>query len=155
MKLYVINICFFVESAICMHAQSCLTLWTPWTVACQALLFMEFSRQEYWSGQPFHFAGDLTHSGIEPGSPALQADSLLSEPPGQPSLKLQCSVSPQLKLKLTALMLCVFISVNILIIHLLWSVSLHHSTTQVFGDKLLAFESLPQDLFLGEFRLTP
>ena len=56
MKLYVINICFFVESAICMHAQSCLTLWTPWTVACQALLFMEFSRQEYWNRLPFFFS---------------------------------------------------------------------------------------------------
>ena len=45
----------------------------------------------------------------------IAGGSLLSEPPGQPSLKLQCSVSPQLKRKLTALMLCVFISVNILI----------------------------------------
>ena len=45
---------------------------------------MEFSRQEYWSGQPFPSPGDLPDIGIEPRCPALQADSLLSEPPGKP-----------------------------------------------------------------------
>ena len=45
---------------------------------------MEFSRQEYWSGLPFPFPGDLPDSGIESGSPALQTDSLPSEPPGKP-----------------------------------------------------------------------
>ena len=64
--------------------KSCLTLETPWTVACQAPLCMGFSRQESWSGLPFPSPGDLPNSGIEPGSPALQADSLLSEPPGKP-----------------------------------------------------------------------
>ena len=44
---------------------------------------MGFSRQEYWSGLPFPPAGDLPNPGIEPGSPALQADSLLPEPPGE------------------------------------------------------------------------
>jgi hypothetical protein len=57
---------------------------TPWTVACQAPLYMEFSRQEYWSGLPFPSLGDLPDPGIEPGSPTLQTDSLLSEPPGKP-----------------------------------------------------------------------
>ena len=47
-------------------------------------LFMGFSRQEYWSGLPFPSLGDLPDPGIEPGSPALQADSLPSEPPGKP-----------------------------------------------------------------------
>ena len=41
---------------------------------------MEFFRQEYWSGVPFPSLGDLPDPGTEPGSPALQADSLLSEP---------------------------------------------------------------------------
>ena len=54
---------------------------TPWTVADQAPLSMEFSRQEYWSGLPFPAVGDLPDSGVEPVSPASQADSLLSEPP--------------------------------------------------------------------------
>ena len=45
---------------------------------------MEFSRQEYWSGLPFPFPGDLHYAGIEPGFLALQADSLLSEPLGKP-----------------------------------------------------------------------
>ena len=57
---------------------------TPWTVACQALLSMEFSRQEYWSGLPFPSAGDLPNPEIELGSPALQADSLPAELPGKP-----------------------------------------------------------------------
>ena len=55
---------------------------TPWTVAYQAPLSMGFSRQEYWSGLPFPFPGDLPDPGIEPGSPTLEADSLTSEPQG-------------------------------------------------------------------------
>ena len=57
---------------------------TPWTVAHQAPPSMEFSRQEYWSGLPFPSPGDLPDPGIKPGSPALQADALLSEPLGEP-----------------------------------------------------------------------
>ena len=49
---------------------------TPWTVAHQTPLSMEFSRQEYWSGLPFSSLGDLPDPGIKPRSPALQADSL-------------------------------------------------------------------------------
>ena len=60
-------------------AKSCLTLAPPWTVACQAPLSMGFSRQEYWSELPFPSPGDLPNPGIEPGSPALQADSLPTE----------------------------------------------------------------------------
>ena len=45
---------------------------------------MKFSRQEYWSREPFPSPGDLADPGIKPVSPALQADSLLSEPPGKP-----------------------------------------------------------------------
>ena len=50
---------------------------------------MEFSRQEYWSGLPFPSSGDLPNPGIEPGSPSLQAEALLSEPkpPIFPSIK--------------------------------------------------------------------
>ena len=57
---------------------------TPWTVACQASLSIEFSGQEYWSGLPFSSPGDLPNLGIEPRSLALKADSLPSEPPGNP-----------------------------------------------------------------------
>ena len=56
---------------------------TPWTVAYQAPPSMGFSRQEYWSGLPFPSPGDLPNSGIKPGSPEFQADSLTSEPPGK------------------------------------------------------------------------
>ena len=49
---------------------------------------MEFSREEYWSGQPFPSPGDLPNSRTEPGSAALQADSLPSEPPGKPDIYL-------------------------------------------------------------------
>ena len=61
------------------HAQLYATLWT---VTCRAPLSMGFSRQEYWTGLPFPSLGDLPHPGIEPGSPVLQADSLLTELPG-------------------------------------------------------------------------
>ena len=64
-------------------AHLCLTLCDPWTAARQALLSMGFSRQEYQSGLPFPSPGDLPDPGIEPRSPALQADSLPSEPPGK------------------------------------------------------------------------
>ena len=56
---------------------------TPWTVDRQASLPMEFSRQEYWSGLPFHSPGDLPDPGIELRSPALRADALPSESPGK------------------------------------------------------------------------
>ena len=68
----------------CVSAQSCPTLWDPWTIACQAPPSMGFSRQEYWSGSPFPSPGDLLDPGIEPRSPALQADALTSAPPGKP-----------------------------------------------------------------------
>ena len=45
---------------------------------------MVFIRQEYWSELPFPSPGDLPNPGIKPGSPALQTDALLSEPPGKP-----------------------------------------------------------------------
>ena len=57
---------------------------TPRTVADQAPPSMELSRQEYWSGLPFPSPGDLPDPGIEPASPALQADVLPSELPGNP-----------------------------------------------------------------------
>ena len=67
-----------------MKSLSCVRLFaTPWTVAYQASLSMGFSRQEYRSGLPFPSAEDLPDPGIEPGSPALRADALPSEPPGK------------------------------------------------------------------------
>ena len=54
------------------------------TVAHQDPLSLEFSRQEYWSESPFPSSGELLDPEIKPGSPALQVDSLLSEPPGKP-----------------------------------------------------------------------
>ena len=63
---------------------SCVWLYaTPWTVAYKTPLSMEFSRQEYWSGWPFSSPGGLPDPGIEPRSPALQADALPSELPGK------------------------------------------------------------------------
>ena len=52
---------------------------TPWTIQS-----MEFSRPEYWSGQPFPSPGDLPNLGIKPRSPELQVDSLPVEPQGKP-----------------------------------------------------------------------
>ena len=67
--------------------QSCPTLCDPMDRAHQAPLSLGFSRQECWSGLPFLPPGDLPHPGIEPASPvspALQVDSLPSEPMGKP-----------------------------------------------------------------------
>ena len=62
---------------------------TLWTVACQALLSMEFSRQEPWSGLPFLPPENLPHPGIELASPAASALAdgfLTTEPPGKPEI---------------------------------------------------------------------
>ena len=54
----------------------------PWTVAYQAPPSMEFSKQEDWSGLPFPSPVNFPNPGIKPGSPALRANALLTEPPG-------------------------------------------------------------------------
>ena len=56
---------------------------TSWTVACQALLSMEFSRQEYWSELPFPSLGDLPDPGMETASPALAGRFFTTEPAGE------------------------------------------------------------------------
>ena len=65
----------------------CPTFCDPWTVVGQAPPSKGFSRQEHWSGLPFPSPGSLPEPGIEPGSPALQADSLPSESPGNHNLE--------------------------------------------------------------------
>ena len=70
--------------------QLCPTFCDPMTVARQVPLSMEFSRQEYWSGLPFPSPGDLPHPRTEPWSPALQADSLPSEPPASKVVNALC-----------------------------------------------------------------
>ena len=71
-------------------AKSCLTLMTPWTVACQAPLSVGFSRQNYWSVLPFPSPVDLPNPGIKPKSPARQADSLPTELQGKPCEDSRC-----------------------------------------------------------------
>ena len=61
--------------------QSCLTLCDP--MDCSLPGSIGFPRQIYWDGLPFPSPGDLPHPGIEPGSSALHADSLLTDPPGK------------------------------------------------------------------------
>ena len=64
---------------------------TPWTIARQASLSIGFSRQNTGVGSLSRFPGNLPDSGIKPGCPMLQADSLLSEPPGKPLLLVNLS----------------------------------------------------------------
>ena len=71
---------------------------TPWIVAYQAPLSMEFSRQKYWSGLPFPSPGDLPNPEIKPRSPTSQADALPSEPPGKPCIRVCSSVNKNIKL---------------------------------------------------------
>ena len=73
-------------------AKSCPTLETPWTVACQSWNSPGKNtgvekEKEYWSGLLFPYPGDLPNPGTKPGSPALQADSLPTEPPGKPKIR--------------------------------------------------------------------
>ena len=68
---------------------SCVRLFvTLWTEAYQVPPSVGFSRQEYWSGLPFPSPEDLPAPGIEPRSPALQADTLTSESPGKPHISI-------------------------------------------------------------------
>ena len=67
----------------------------PWTVARQAPLSMELSRQEYWSGLPFLPSGDLLDPGIEPRSPTLKGNYLPSEPTGKPLLSYKMGLFQQ------------------------------------------------------------
>ena len=78
-----------IKKSVCYLLNRVRLFMTPWTVAHQAPLSLEFSRQEYWSGFPFLSPEDLTDSGVKPGSPAFQANSLPPEPPGNPSKNLQ------------------------------------------------------------------
>ena len=83
-KVRELNMCLCAIQMVC-HSVSCVLLFaTPRTIAGQAPLSMGFPRQEYWSGLPFPSPGDLPHSGIQPRSPAMQADSLSTESPGKP-----------------------------------------------------------------------
>ena len=77
---------FNINSMLCLVAQLCGLFVTPWTIARQVPLSMEFSRPEHWSEQPFPSPGDLPTSVIEHRSPALQADSLPPENEGTPNL---------------------------------------------------------------------
>ena len=83
-----------VECALCSVMADSVT---PWSVARQAPLSMEFSRQEYWRGEPFPSTGDLLDLGVEPGSPTLQADSLPTEPPGKPKKQLYSNLEKKKK----------------------------------------------------------
>ena len=101
--------------------QLCLTLWPHELLAQQAPLSMGFPRQEYWRGLPLPPPGKLLDQGIKPRSPALQADSLPSEPPGKPNngwlescklgLVLQTKSSSQNKSMLSILLYICFLSV--------------------------------------------
>ena len=96
--------------AVCVHAkslQSCPTLCDP--VALQAPPSVGFSRQECWRGLPCPPPGGLPDPGMEPGSPALQAYSLLSEPPGKPigGKKKKSETLPWIKKVNSILNLCI------------------------------------------------
>ena len=75
---------FLIEYGGGLVLKLCLTFVIPWTVACQAPLPIGFPRQEYRSELPFPSPGNLLDPGIEPTSPALQADSLPLSQQGSP-----------------------------------------------------------------------
>ena len=73
--------CILLSCSVVSDSLDCMT---PWNVAHQASLSMEFSRQEYWSGLPYPLPEDLPNPENKPRSPTWQVDSLPSEPPGKP-----------------------------------------------------------------------
>ena len=83
----------------------CLALCNPMDCSPLEPLSMESSKQEYWSGQPFTSPEDLLNPGIEPGSSALQAGSLLSEPPGKPQSLVDVSTKRPGKQEVQAVLL--------------------------------------------------
>ena len=89
---------------------------TAWTIACQAPLSMEFSRQEYWNGLPFPFPEDLLYPGIEPISPVLAGGFFITEPPGKPQSH---TIYPWAML--------------------LWFASLHNGNMRIFVTELYGF----------------
>ena len=90
----IIGSCIRDESESCSVVSNSVT---SWTVACQILLSIGFSRPEYWSGQPFPSPGDLPNPEIKPRSPALQVDYLQIEPPGKSLYKGQEMVKDKLE----------------------------------------------------------
>ena len=98
---------------------------TPRTIAHQAPLSMEFSRQEYWSGLLLPSPGDLPNPGIEPGSPILQTDSLLSEPSaGSIQINTICHIN---KIKVKSIMLIMGINEEKSISQIVISMQKKHS----------------------------
>ena len=80
---------------------------TPWNVAHQVSLSVEFSRQEYWSGLPFPSSGDLPNPGTEPRCPALLADALHLSHQGSPESFLNLTLN--LKAKRVDKDMCMFV----------------------------------------------
>ena len=118
---------------------SCVQLFaTPWTVARQAPLSMEFSRLLYWSGLPFPPPEYLPDPGIKPGSPALQADFLMVWTTGEAHIrKIANSISVSLK-KITSfawtlqtfVLSCMSVSQRILFSCAIWSLVMDEKKQQ-------------------------
>ena len=84
--LYIAQETIFNIQCVCLVVQLCLTLCDPMDYNASGSSVHGFPRQEHWGGLPFPFPGDLPNPGIEPGSLALQADSLPSESRGKPDM---------------------------------------------------------------------
>ena len=82
-SLLLVTVTLEITECVCVRAQSCPTLCNSMQ-PCQAPLSMKFPRQEYWSGLPFPFPGDLSDPGMEPPSPALAGGFFTTKPPGEP-----------------------------------------------------------------------
>ena len=146
LKLHLIVSSQILSSFLCVcvcKSLSCVQLFvTPQTVACQAFLSVEFSRKEYWSGQPFPSPGNLPDPEIKPGSPALQVDSLPSELPGKPLITPRLS-SKRREIHFTYLLLTFNVNDNITntTVQLLNQSLLF--TLYVISSQLICFQKLP------------
>ena len=128
-----LTMCVCVCVCVCVRARvlSCLVVSdsvNPLTVASQAPLSMEFSRQEYWSQLPIPTPGDLSDSGIESASlvpPALAGRLFITIPPGKPSIY----TSPCYEL-------IMFLSTLHLLIHLVFAITQYYYYSQVTDEEI-------------------
>ena len=145
----------WMKSAEVWVAQFCLTLCDPIDWNLPASLFMRFYRQEYWSGLPFLSPGDLPNLGIEPGSPALQVDSLSSEPMTQ---RLNNELGGCFYFCLIKFLLEIFFEIFLMKWHLLCgsfpllsgyvfrAMALAYSECMEHSEKLLSFDLWPLNM---------
>ena len=133
----------------------------PWSVACQAPLSSGFPRQEYWSGWPFPSPGDLPDAGLEPRSPAIQADSLqiygfFTESPGKPYVTINLHNVIMVLLSLSNIRMSRVFILCVCVCVCFWQVGVEGTLHIILFMVLRCANDKPSDWFsaVGNYRYT-